>query len=515
MKKVLTALLCLALFWTATVSPAKAKSSPSGTYTAESQGYSLEDTIKVTVTLKNGRITDIKATGRGETPDIGGVALPVLIKRAISANSAEIDAVAGATWTSEGFIVALQEALDKAGFVASPAQATPAPTKATGGKESIHAGEAEGFGGPVEVIVTVKNGKITDIEASGAKESLGYDTKAFPELIKRAKKANSADIDVVTGATWTSKGFISALEQALADAGITDTEEPEDKTSPYYISGTYTGQAEGFSDQVPIQLSVTLKNGKITTIDITRHEENNYYADTAFHALISQAIERNSSDLDAVTGATWTSKGFMGALREALEKAGLEGGTATAKPSPTPAATQKSGQFEYDFRTFNWGNTKEKVMNVEGEPQLHERMDDGSGEYIAYTTRAVDQNVILVYYFTNDNRLHSVVYLSNEKHADAENFIRDYNAFKSAMTRKYGQPQNHSEAWQNTVRKNTYENRKGEALARGYLTFETRYETATTQILLDLKLVDGAPRLTVTYTSLTVSPVEKDYSDEI
>ncbi len=514
MKKVLVAILCLALLLTAAISPAMAKTSLSGTFTAESQGYSLDDTIKVTVTLKNGRIADIKATGRGETPDIGGVALPILIQRAVRANSAEIDIVTGATWTSEGFIVALQEALNKAGFVASATQATPAPTKASGNREGIYAGEAEGFGGPVEVVVTVKNGKITDIEASGAQESRGYDTAAFPDLIQRAKQANSADIDVVAGATWTSKGFIAALEQALTEAGLTKDETTNSAPSGM-ASGTYLGQAEGFSTQVPIQLSVTVKNGVITKIDVTKHEENVYYAETAFDALMNQAIESNSADLDVITGATWTSKGFIDALKAALAKAGMESAAATAKPSSTPAPTQQARQFEYDFKTFNWGDSKEKVMAAEGRPALSERMRDGTGEYLAYNTTAVEQKVILVYYFTNDNRLHSVVYLSDEQHEDTELFIQDYAAFKSAMSKKYGSPALDKENWQNSSRKNAYENRKGSALDLGYLTLQTRYETDTTLILMDLSMVDGLPRLTVTYNSLTVSPVEKDYSDEI
>ena len=83
-----------------------------GTYTGEAQGYG--GTVKVTVTVNEKEITEIVAEGAAETASIGGVALEKLPAKALSAQSAEIDAMAGATYTSEAFKTALAAALEQA-----------------------------------------------------------------------------------------------------------------------------------------------------------------------------------------------------------------------------------------------------------------------------------------------------------------------------------------------------------------------------------------------------------------
>ena len=83
-----------------------------GTYTGEAQGYG--GTVKVTVTVSEKEITEIVAEGASETASIGGVALEKLPTRALDAQSAEIDNMSGATYTSEAFKAALASALEQA-----------------------------------------------------------------------------------------------------------------------------------------------------------------------------------------------------------------------------------------------------------------------------------------------------------------------------------------------------------------------------------------------------------------
>ncbi|MFI0819350.1 FMN-binding protein [Streptomyces sp. NPDC021098] len=90
----------------------------SGTYTG-----SVSDTpygpVQVSVTLSGGRITAVKAlrtpSDRPRSQQIATEAVPQLTQEALSAQSAHIDAVSGATYTSEGYTRSLQSALDKAG----------------------------------------------------------------------------------------------------------------------------------------------------------------------------------------------------------------------------------------------------------------------------------------------------------------------------------------------------------------------------------------------------------------
>ena len=75
--------------------------------------------VQVRVTLKNGRITDVTAvTVPQDNPrdqQISGYAIPQLTREAITAQSAQIDTVSGATYTSDGYRQSLQSALDSAG----------------------------------------------------------------------------------------------------------------------------------------------------------------------------------------------------------------------------------------------------------------------------------------------------------------------------------------------------------------------------------------------------------------
>lgn len=85
----------------------------------------------------------------------------------------------------------------------------------SGKNDGVYSGEAEGFGGAVIVDVTVENGKISDIEitsAEGEDDSyLDMATAVIPKIIE----AQSTDVDVVSGATFSSTGIIEATQNAL------------------------------------------------------------------------------------------------------------------------------------------------------------------------------------------------------------------------------------------------------------------------------------------------------------
>jgi uncharacterized protein with FMN-binding domain len=75
--------------------------------------------VQLRVTLKAGKITAVSAvqlpSGNPRDEEISGFAVPELTQAALAAQSANIDTVSGATYTSEGYIQSLQSALDKAG----------------------------------------------------------------------------------------------------------------------------------------------------------------------------------------------------------------------------------------------------------------------------------------------------------------------------------------------------------------------------------------------------------------
>ena len=82
-----------------------------GTYEGVGQGYGGD--IKVSVEVKSGKISNIELVDvSSETPGIGGVAAPEVTKKIIDAQSTEVEAVSGATGTSNGVKEAVKNALE-------------------------------------------------------------------------------------------------------------------------------------------------------------------------------------------------------------------------------------------------------------------------------------------------------------------------------------------------------------------------------------------------------------------
>ena len=81
-------------------------------------------------------------------------------------------------------------------------------------------GTAKGFGGNVTVTLTVENGVITAAKAEGADETPGVGTPALEQLPAAMVAGNTVNVDIVSGATFTSNGVIEAAKAALVAAGL-------------------------------------------------------------------------------------------------------------------------------------------------------------------------------------------------------------------------------------------------------------------------------------------------------
>jgi uncharacterized protein with FMN-binding domain len=111
---------------TKSASASSSGSSGSGSGSGTATGDAIDTQygpVQVRVTVKDGRITDIQGvvlTGNDpRSAQISASAEPTLRQEALSRQSADIDAVSGATFTSAGYAQSLQSALDKLGFKAA------------------------------------------------------------------------------------------------------------------------------------------------------------------------------------------------------------------------------------------------------------------------------------------------------------------------------------------------------------------------------------------------------------
>ena len=103
-----------------------------------------------------------------------------------------------------------------------------------------------------------------------------------------------------------------------------------------YKDGTYTGKARGYSGFVTI--SLTIKDGVITEVSNTNTDTKSFFR-KAWKVLQPAILEHQSADgIDAVSGATFSSNGIIGAAQNAIEAAKITV-KPTATPTPAPEAT--------------------------------------------------------------------------------------------------------------------------------------------------------------------------------
>jgi uncharacterized protein with FMN-binding domain len=178
--------------------------------------------VQVRLTLAGGKITKaeaVQAPSGGRSTQVTDDAVPRLNQQAVAAGTADIDTVSGATYTSAGYKQSLQSALDKAGSGGSGAPASKAPAAQA---RTVTGAVATTQYGPVQVRLTLAGGNITKAEAvqapSGGRSTQVTDD-AVPRLNQQAVAAGTADIDTVSGATYTSAGYKQSLQSALDKAG--------------------------------------------------------------------------------------------------------------------------------------------------------------------------------------------------------------------------------------------------------------------------------------------------------
>ena len=85
-------------------------------------------------------------------------------------------------------------------------------------KDGTYQGEAEGFGGTVAVEVKIEKGKITAVEIVSAQKEDGAYLSMAKDIIPEIIEAQSADVDTISGATFSSTGIKNASQEALEKA---------------------------------------------------------------------------------------------------------------------------------------------------------------------------------------------------------------------------------------------------------------------------------------------------------
>ena len=372
-----------------------------GTYTGSARGY--KSVITVQVTISGGKITDIQVVSQGDDEPYFSNARAV-IQRVISSQSMNVDTVSGATYSSTGILVAIKNALLQAAgkspvenaVVAAqqtvsrqPASNTSMPPGTM--KDGTYAGSGMGYNDNITVKVTVSGGKITDIVIVSSDDDEPYFTNARA-VVARILSAQTTNVDAVSGATYSSKGIMAAVSDALQKAvaaakgedggsdggkgdggsgGKTDPVDPDPTPSPdpspspvdpdnpdepaHYADGSYTAYAYCADTDRPdrydpyyVALTVTVKDGAVAGISdihgsatgnagdavLTPYnaDDNDVYLGYAkdgrtrkgveYVGVVNQLLKGTSSSaVTVVSGATYSSRAIAKAYDAALEQA--------------------------------------------------------------------------------------------------------------------------------------------------------------------------------------------------
>lgn len=199
-------------------------------------------------------------------------------------------------------------------------------------KDGTYKGSANGYGGKVTVNVTVSKKTMTAIDIVSAPGETDSFFQRAKGVIDEMLTAQSTDVDVVSGATYSSNGIIGAVKNALfgtesnnataANAGNAAGSAPsvsKVSESGKWKDGTYTGSGKGFGGTISVK--VTVKDGKISAIDVTSAsgETASYFSKAK--GIIPKMISGQTTNVDAASGATYSSNGIITAVRNALSKA--------------------------------------------------------------------------------------------------------------------------------------------------------------------------------------------------
>lgn len=218
--------------------------------------------------------------------------------------------------------------------------------------DGVYTGSSRGYGGQVQVQVTMEGGHITDVEILNASHETSNFLRRAQRLLGIVVEEQSWDVDAVSEATYTSRGILGAVKNALTGEVVNNPLPPQPKpaaplveetfTPPSaYRDGVYTASADGFGG--PITVQVTVQSDVITDIQILDHagETSSYYYKA--RGVVVSMLEGNTPEVDTVSGATYSSTGIINAVKLALSKAAA---TEEQVPETEPELPAESAPVE-------------------------------------------------------------------------------------------------------------------------------------------------------------------------
>ena len=317
-----------------------------GVYKGTGTGYAGD--ITVAVQIKDKQIVAIDILSSSDDAAFFKRAQAV-IDKIIEGQTLDVDTVSGATYSSRGIISAVKNALTGEKDSGTTGQSQSGSGAAAGSSTSVQAvedpsaykdgtyyGTGTGFGGTLKVKVEISGGKITSIQIMENQDGSEYISKASA-LINTIIQNQSTNVDTVSGATYSSVGIIQAVRNALSQAAVSTSgtttsgeagnagnsgnqnQDTSAATGNFpYKEGIYYGTAEGYSGNVSV--AVVIQEKSIKAILITETSDDEAFFQRAM-GVVKNVLKTQRTEVDTVSGETYSSKGILGAIQNALKQA--------------------------------------------------------------------------------------------------------------------------------------------------------------------------------------------------
>ena len=271
--------------------------------------------------------------------------------------------------------------------------------------DGTYEGSANGFSGKIKVSVVIKNQTIRSIIGIyivKTSDDAGFFNRAKEGVTASILEKQSTDVDTVSGATYSSKGIIEAVSNAMeaakkAKKGETDTETEDDtekpdtsKASSYYGVVVCNPDESGAFTAYNLHVKVMFQNGKIIAVSDVYGDgdsQNDTYITKAVSGsskhpgVVTQIVNKNGIDgVDTVSGATCTSKAVLHAVDVVVKAAAKDGNYTFSGSQSGDDDTKNSEDTEKDSEDTekNSENTEKNSENTENNSEDTENSSENT-----------------------------------------------------------------------------------------------------------------------------------------
>ncbi len=308
-----------------TEAPAQADEAAEGTVlTAQAKGLTGEFPVNVTVDENNAIVkvelgdssSDMDASFLGKVKDDANY-LNQFVGKTAPIDEASIDVVAGATVSSKAVVAAVNAACESLSKAEEAAEGT------------VLTAQAKGLTGEFPVNVTVdENNAIVKVELGDSSSDMDAsflgkvkdDANYLNQFVGKTAPIDEASIDVVAGATVSSKAVVAAVNAACES--LSKAEEAAEGT-------VLTAQAKGLTGEFPVNVTVDENNAivKVELGDSSSDMDASFLGKVKDDAnylnqFVGKTAPIDEASIDAVAGATVSSKAVVAAVNAALESVG-------------------------------------------------------------------------------------------------------------------------------------------------------------------------------------------------